>query len=398
MKIITSAICALAIMSLLTSCNRQVSSEANPTQSNTDSETVYSSADVTSAQPTPQEEAGSESDKVIAEGDHYRLVSNGTNSTAYYIFDANGNTVWKKYSEGTSTRIGEQDNVVAVSEKSGYELSEKTMYYSVDKDLFSSTYYDVAAYENGLAVYPEADGSGIVIESVFDSSVYVFLERELDSADGESIKSAHFQDNTVVVEYKCFDNGNSTTVTEEVDLADSGSQTEPDGAESTPDKVVAEGDHYRLVSHGGKHTTYYIFDANGNTAAKKYNYLKSATVSEQDRVVIICEGFGDGPTETMYYSVDKDLFCSTYYDVAAFENGVAVYPKADGSGIVIESVFDSSVCVFLERDLDMAWGKAIENAYFQDDTVVVEYRCFEDGNAEESTLRTEKITLCPKLP
>ena len=221
MKIITSAICVIAIMSLLTSCNRQVPSEANPTQSNADSETVNSSADATSAQSTPHEEAGSESDKVIAEGDHYRLVSNGTNSTAYYIFDANGNTVWKKYSEGTSTRIGEQDNVVAVSEKSGYELSEKTMYYSVDKDLFSRTYYDVAAYENGVAVYPKADGSGIVIESVFDSSVCVFLERDLDMAWGKAIENAYFQDDTVVVEYRCFEDGNaeeSTLRTEKITL------------------------------------------------------------------------------------------------------------------------------------------------------------------------------------
>lgn len=382
MKTINFAICILAMLSLITSCNRQNPLESNLTQSNVDSETVSTT--------TPYYHFN----EIEAECNHYRLVSHGLNSTTYYIFDAKGNMVWKKHNEYASVRISEKDNVVVVSEKSGYALSERTMYYSVEKDLFSSTYSGVAAYENGIVVYTKNNGSGIVIESVFDSLVYSFLERDLDFTEGEPIKSVCFQDNTVVVEYKCFDDGNSISVTEEVDLTDSGSQGD---TEPYPDNAVAEGDYYRIVSHGGKRTTYYILDANGITAAKKYNDLMSVTISEQDNVVIIREGLGNGPTETMYYNVKKDLFCSTYYDVAAYEDGIVVYPKTDGSGIVIESIFDSSVYQTIDCRLDMSFRKAIQNAYFENGSAVVEYKCFINEDSDKTVVKKEIVPLYPSV-
>jgi len=162
---------------------------------------------------------------------------------------------------------------------------------------------------------------------------------------------------------------------------------------STTDKIIAEGDHFQLVSHGLKKTTYYIFDVHGNIVAKKHNDQMSVTVNEQNGVVIVREGLGNGPPATMYYCVEKDKFSSVYYDVVAYEDEIVIYPQPDGSGIVIESVFDSSIYKTIDCRLDMSFRKAIQKAYFEDGSAVVEYKCFIDENSDKTVVKKEIVPL-----
>jgi len=170
-----------------------------------------------------------------------------------------------------------------------------------------------------------------------------------------------------------------------------------DLTESYDNKVIAEGEHYKLVSHNLKRTTYYIYDTFGNIVAEEYNDQFSVTIGEENNVVAVRKGLGNGPSETFYYSVERDIFSPTYYDVAAFENGLVIYPEPDGTAVVIESIFDDSIYQTIDCRLDMSFRKAIQNAYFENGSAVVEYKCFINEDSDKTVVKKEIVPLYPSV-
>lgn len=160
------------------------------------------------------------------------------------------------------------------------------------------------------------------------------------------------------------------------------------------DTAHSEGKHHRYEVYVHKRSNVYIYDSDGNIVYEEYNDLSNVSVEETDGLVVIKKGLGNGPMETKYYSTEKNIISDDYYyDVAAYDDGKIIY--ADGSsGIVIKSIFDSSVYHYIEDRLDIKWRLwCIKNAYFEDGKAVVEYRYFEAEDSEESSVKTVVVDL-----
>ncbi|MBR6808201.1 MAG: hypothetical protein IKM46_07465 [Clostridia bacterium] len=157
------------------------------------------------------------------------------------------------------------------------------------------------------------------------------------------------------------------------------------------DSAESEGKHHRYERYIFKRSEFSLYDTDGTVVYREYNDLSSVSLEERDGLVIINKGLGNG-NETRYYSIEKNVLSEIFYGVASYSDGVVIYPDGD-SGIVIKSVFDSSVYHYIEDRLDSSFGKLIENAYFENGKAVVKYRCFDGDDSEGSSVKTLAVEL-----
>jgi hypothetical protein len=161
----------------------------------------------------------------LEKNSNYSIVETASMEFEYVIYAADGSEAERVYTGSTYPRVSSEDGVTSV------RYQGATKYYSVDKDIFSDSYYDVYAQSGSTIAYAGVENGKVTIfvTDVFDTSdrTEIPFDREFSPEEivypSDCIVSMEFtEDGELTVSYV---QGESYTVTEEtISLSDTAAE------------------------------------------------------------------------------------------------------------------------------------------------------------------------------